>query len=483
MSVSTWQKIQDRFEKGATTDPFERGFYDRDLAPVPNFLANLVARTLPDIVVRPQTVEEVSELLKIAAADRVPVTARAGGASVYFNCVCLKNGIIADLNGLKGVLNVNKAAQTVRVGAGTTWVELERAVANQGFTTLSYPSSAPAATVGGWLAMGGYGLGSVKNGPLVDQVRAVQVVLPDGRIEELTAATAIPVAWLAGAEGTLGLATEIELKVRPLREQWFHGLAECKDAISVQQFIEAAVKLTDRPFNLHFSDPACNAVRYRLGMASEQASQAFTVAFDIDGSTSELSQATTNYRDCLSQAKAQDMSEEAVEEWEHRYFSLVLKREAPSLLGAEIWLPINQLAVYLRDISTMESSKQLGLKSYGHVATATHIMVMTMFNSDERDIFGYLQGLALVKKLHDIGARYGGYPYGTGLWNTPYLNRIYPAEQLTELRRRKALLDPDNIMNPGKLYRTPRLLSPALFNLGMDVLAATTTIYRGRNHV
>ena len=70
MSSNTWQKIQDLFGARATIDPFEKKFYDRDLAPVPNFLADLVASTMPDIVVRPQTVEEVAELIQIAATER-----------------------------------------------------------------------------------------------------------------------------------------------------------------------------------------------------------------------------------------------------------------------------------------------------------------------------------------------------------------------------------------------------------------------------
>jgi glycolate oxidase len=304
--------------------------------------------------------------------------------------------------------------------------------------------------------------------------------MADGSVQELNAMSSPPISWLAGSEGTLGLVTEIELKVRPRPESEWHGLAEFHDVNQMQRFVENAVVSAAVPFNLHFSDPSCNALRHRLGMASERAAKAYTVAFDADGSQAETAAAYKNYINCLQVTAAGDLGEEGEHEWQHRFFSLLLKREGPSLLGAEIWLPISNLAAYLQDIALFENKKCLGLKSYGHVVTAKHAMVMTMFNADERDTIGYLQGLALVKKLHDIGGKHGGSPYGVGLWNTPYLNRCHTAAELVELKQRKKLLDPNNLMNPGKVYQAPLLLNPALFSLGMDFLAATTLVYRGK---
>lgn len=480
MNAQIWEDLKENFGDRATTDLFERGFYERDLAPVPDFLVKPIAKTLPDMVIRPQTTAEVAAIVKLAAANRIPVTARSGGSTVYFNTVCTRNGILVDLNGLDKLLAVDPAKNTVRVEAGMSWLNLERALNRAGLATCSYPSSAPAATVGGWLVMMGYGLGSLKYGPVLDQVVAARTVMPDGSIKELTASSEPPVAWLAGSEGTLGIVTEVELKVRPRPEAEWHGLAEFGDAAQMQRFIERTVMLNDKPFNLHFSDPGCNAVRQRLGMASERAAQAYTVAFDADGTAAGCEAAAQEFGKCLRIAHGEDLGREGEHEWQHRFFSLVLKREGPSLLGAEIWLPIAGLAAYLKDIALFDRKKSLGLKTYGHVVTTRHAMVMTMFSADERDTLGYLQGLALVKKLHDIGARHGGCPYGVGLWNTPYLSRCHSADEQAELRRRKKLLDPDNIMNPGKLYQAPLLLKAPLFGLGMDFLAATTAVCRGK---
>lgn len=479
MSTKLLQQLTELLGERSTTNRFERQLYQRDLGPVPDLLVNHIAKTLPDIVVRPKTAQEMADVVKAAASECIPVTARAGGSTVYFNSVCTNQGVLSDLNAFDDVRDIDPSTKTVRVGAGMTWTALERALNREGLAVMAYPSSAPAASVGGWLAMKGYGLGSLKYGHLSTQVRAAQTIMPDGSIKELTQTTDIPVSWLSGSEGTLGIMTELSLGVRELPEQEWHGLGECKDAASMQSLIEHAVNGAVKPFNLHFSDPACNALRQRHGLASDRAAQAFTVAFDVDGTSSEVVSASKNFNDMLDRSGAKDMGEEGAEEWQHRFFSLLLKREGPSLLGAEIWLPIRRLAAYLGDVADYERRSQLGLKTYGHVVSPTHAMVMTMFNADERNTIGYIQGLALVKKIHDIGARYGGSPYGVGLWNTPYLSRCFTSAELTEIRRRKKLLDPNNIMNPGKLYRAPFMLNPLLFSIGMDVLVATRSFYQG----
>lgn len=480
MDTQTVETLKKTFGDRATTDVFERNFYERDLAPIPDFLVKPLADTLPDIVIRPNSTEEIAYIVKLANEKHVAVTVRAGGSTVYFNAVCTHKGIVIDMNGINGLLAVDINNNTTRVGAGMTWWKLERQLNRQGFATCSYPSSAQSATIGGWLTMMGYGIGSLKYGSVVKQVVSAQVVLPDGSIRKLDKTSQPPISWLAASEGTLGIITEVELQVRPSPETEWHGLAEFQNAEQMQSFIEDVVKLKNKPFNLHFSDPGCNLLRQRLGLAGPGAAAAYTVAFDADGAKAETAAACRDYNHCLQAADGRDLGEvEGQREWQQRFYSLVLKREGPSLLGAEIWLPIYNLADYLSDVAAFGDKQHLALKSYGHIVSPQYAMVMTMFNADERDTFSYLQGLAFVKKLHDIGAKQGSRPYGIGLWNTPYLNRCQTAQELAELKRQKQLLDPGNIMNPGKRYEAPRMLNPMLFNIGMDLLAATRWVYKG----
>ena len=480
MDAQTVEKLKTAFGDRATTDIFERSFYERDLAALPDFLVKPLAATLPDIVIRPESSEEVAAIVQLASASHTAVTVRGGGSTVYFNAVCTQKGIVIDMNNLSGVLAVDVHNRVVRAGAGITWWQLEQMLNRQGLAVCSYPSSAQSATLGGWLAMMGYGIGSLQYGPVIDQVIAAQVVLPDGSIRQLDKTSQPAVSCLAASEGTLGIITEVELQVRPRPETEWHGLAAFENAEQMQGFIEATVKLPNRPYNLHFSDPSCNSRRQRLGLAGPETAAAYTVAYDADGSKTEITAACQDYHHCLQAAGGHDLGEaEGQQEWQHRFHSLVLKREGPSVLGAELLLPVRHLADYLDDVAVFGSKQQLELSSYGHIVSPHDVMVMTMFNADERNMLEYLQGLALVKKLQDIGGRYGGKPYGIGLWNTPYVERCQSAQELAELKRQKQLLDAKNIMNPGKRYAAPFMLHPALFGIGMDLLAATRLVYRG----
>ncbi|MEN6568353.1 MAG: FAD-binding oxidoreductase [Veillonellales bacterium] len=481
MDAQTVEQLKNTFGDRATTEEFELSFYQRDLAPIPGFLAKPLADTQPDIIIRPQSVEEVAWVVKLANERGIAITTRAGGSTVYFNAVCTRKGIILDMNGINSLATVDANNKVVRVGAGMPWWKLERQLNRLGLAACSYPSSAQSATIGGWLVMMGYGIGSLKYGSVREQVISAQVVLPDGSVRQLDESSDPPVSWLAASEGTLGIVTEVELKVRPYPETQWHGLAAFQNAEQMQDFIEAAAALHNKPFNLHFSDPGCNSLRQRLELASPHTGEVYTVAFDDDGSKAETDEAGLAYKRCLQAAKGRDLgSAEAEQEWQHRFYSLVLKREGPSLLGAEILLPINNLTDYLSKTAAFGSKQRMDFKSYGHIVSEKNVMIMTMFKADERDTIEYLQGLALVKKLHDIGAKFGGMPYGIGLWNTPYLNRCQTAKELAELKRRKQLLDPKNIMNPGKRYGAPLLLKPAFFKAGMDLLAASRRVYRGK---
>ena len=194
MKNEALEQIKQRFGDRATDSPFERHLYSRDMAPVPALLVNPLFNTLPDLIVRPADADEAAEILKLAFANHIAVTPRAAASTVYFNSVPIRGGIVMDLNLIKGVAGLDASAMTVTVKAGTTWLELDQYLNPLGYATKSFPSSAPAASIGGWFSMMGYGIGSLKYGSLLSQVRAVEAVLPTGEVRRLTRETKPPLA-------------------------------------------------------------------------------------------------------------------------------------------------------------------------------------------------------------------------------------------------------------------------------------------------
>ncbi|MEN6350076.1 MAG: FAD-binding oxidoreductase [Syntrophomonas sp.] len=478
MNKDVTQAILDKYGERATDSIFERSFYARDLAPVPAMLVNPLVKTLPDIVVRPANTEEVAEIMKTAYANNIPVTPRAGGSTVYFDSVPVKNGILMDLNLVKGVVSVDQAAMTVTVRAGTTWSELDEYLNRIGLAPKSFPSSAPAATVGGWFCMMGYGIGSMKYGSLLSQVRSIEVVSPEGNILKLTKNTKPSLDWYVASEGTLGVVTQLEVEVRKLNNMK-HFLLQLPDSLKMLDTMQEVIEGGIVPYNMHFTDQECLKTMHAMGMSPADMETGYLIGVDYEGSDRELQQAQAIIKKIAGASRSVNPipGETAELEWAEKFKAMKLKRGGPSVLGAEIWLPITNLPQYLDDVQKMARGYNLNLFSYGHVVTPDYATVMTTFYADETHTIKYIINLSLVKKIHDIGRRYGGHPYGVGLWNSPMVGRIHKPPELSELRKRKQAVDSKGIMNPGKVYRSPLMLNPFNYTLGMTVLAAVRKIF------
>ncbi len=481
MIKAIYQTIKDTYGTRATDSPLDRELYSRDLAPVPALLVKPLFQTLPELIVRPATASEVADLMHTAYTENIPVTPRASATTVFFNTVPVRGGMVMDLSLLTGIVELNQKEMTVTVRAATTWADLEHYLNQRDLACKSMPSSAPSATVGGWLNMMGYGIGSIKYGRMLDQVRAVEVVLPDGRKTRASKESDPPVEWYGASEGTLGIVTEIVLEVRPLQKMK-HFLIQVPNAPQISVVINKILSGSITPYNMHFSDSHHLQALDSFDLSHPVHGSSCRIAVDFEGSENMLNTAEQNLRDLAASDNSVEMLPETIAdaEWQERFKSLRLKRGGPSMLGGEIWLPIAGLPGYLAIIEQLATNYGVKFMSYGHVVSQQHATVMTMFFSDETRRFEYLLDLSLVKKIQDAGYRQGGSPYGIGLWNTPYLKRIHNTTSLKTIRERKRLQDPHNILNPGKVYQPPIVLQPFVFNLGMDAAAIVRRIFKKR---
>ncbi|MDD3249830.1 MAG: FAD-binding oxidoreductase [Smithellaceae bacterium] len=479
--MKTRQSIHEEFGDRATSSPMERELYSRDLGPVPALMVDPLFQTMADLIVRPRTTEEVATLLRRCAAEGIPVTPRAGASTVFFNAVPVRGGVVMDLNSLNGVIAVDEAAKTVTVRAATVWRDLEVYLNARGLACKSVPSSAPVATVGGWLCMMGYGIGSLKYGSLISQVRSIEIILPDGRVQRLSNTSDPSLDWFAASEGTLGVVTEVELEIRALT-QMKHFLLHIPDNLIAERIISRLIDEKIRPYNMHFSDQYFVRALKDLGLSDASINEGGLLIVDYEGPAEELSCAETIIQRLLQENPSVALMPESLteQEWEERYKSIRIKRGGPAVLGGEMWLPVASLPAYLDDIRKMSKTYGVDLMSYGHIVSPDRATAMTLFFADETQTFRYIINLSLVKKIQDAGYRNGGSPYGVGLWNTPYLGRIFSSSWLKNLKARKQRLDPKGIMNPGKLYSAPFMLNPLNFYVGMEAFALVRRVFGKR---
>lgn len=471
-------ELKEAFGARYTDSPFERRFYARDVAYIPEFLVSLLSNPLPDMVYRPLNAQEVSRVMAFAVRENLAVTPRAGASTALGNSVPTRGGIVLDLNALKGVVSFNAAEEKVRVLPGTTWAELDSYLGRRGYTVCAYPTSAFVATIGGWFSVGGYGIGSIEHGPLVNQVSSLEVVLPSGEIRRLTQESEPPLQWFAGTDGTLGVITELELKVRPVPEAMSHYLLVSEEPAGlIQAARECIAGVKGILHNLHFNGKAFNQALKSKGLVGAEPGNYHSLSVDLAGTRNQLDQGEAVLKSILASLGLRLLdSETAREEWETRFQSLRVMRVHPCLLGGELLLPLKSLNRYLEQVESLGRRAGAEMLTYGHIVSPDKVLVMSLYPADERRTVRYLCDTSLIMEIYRLGIKLDGVPYVIGFWNTPYVKDIYTSERLAELKRRKACLDPKGIMNPSKAYGPPLLLRPGLFAMGMKTLGMVRQI-------
>ena len=194
------------------------------------------------VVVRPADARQVAAVLKVCNDARLPVTPAAGRSGVCGASVPLHGGVLLDLTSMTGIIEVDTESLTVRVLPGTfgTWFE-ETLQANYKLTVGHWPQSMALSTVGGWVACRGAGQYSTRYGKIEDMVVSLEVALPDGRIIRTGDAPRSAIGpelnrIFVGSEGTLGVITEVTLRLHPLPKEQrraAYSLATFADGLEV----------------------------------------------------------------------------------------------------------------------------------------------------------------------------------------------------------------------------------------------------------
>lgn len=208
------------------TDDASRAAAGRDWWPLSMTWAAVgMVPALPDAVARPASTGEVSELLALCQAEKVPITPAAGRSGVCGASVPAFSGVALDMTGMSGVSAVDDQSLVVTVRPGTFGDDLERCLRSEFALTLGHwPQSISLSTVGGWLACRSAGQYSTRYGKIEDMTAALEVVLADGRVVHTgsgapRAAVGPDLTQLfLGSEGTLGVITEARLRVHPVPE-------------------------------------------------------------------------------------------------------------------------------------------------------------------------------------------------------------------------------------------------------------------------
>lgn len=466
---------EDRIKK----DEFHRILYGHDLAPLPKMMG-LMFKNTPDIVIKPRNAKDISKIMKVAVKYNVPVVPRGAGTWGLGGAVPTDGGILLDMGSLNKILNIDKENLNVTVEPGVKWQDLYERLLRKGLFVGAYPSSAPGASVGGWVNTGGIGIGSYKYGGVDRQIRSMEVVLPSGRIIKtgfdnvMSNSSGYNIGSIfIGSEGTLGVITKLTLQLHPAPEIIRPLSYTFSTLTNALKSIYILTRTNVMPLHIGFFDDKHLKFLSKLGKDVPKAGGMVNIA--LEGTKSMVDYEEKVIDAIMKKHKGKKTSKKTAEhEWEERYYELRTKRLGPTALVGEAFVPVSKLEEAVTRTSKLINKMKIHGSIVGVVPDRNTVTLMPYVLSDERKLLKSMATMAFVKKLADIAFDLGGRPAGLGTFFAVNMQRMHgnAVETMSDI---KTTFDPYNIMNPGKFiegvtrYGIP---IPAFgFKMGMNMMA------------
>ncbi len=449
-------ELKTLFSERVSFSSVERKLYGHDIAAIPALIQPLIGSTLPDAVVQPQSEDELVALVRWAQQNNVPLTPRGKATSGYGGAVPVKGGLVVDFYRMKNVKAINPADNTATVEAGIVWEKLDKALAQHGLTLRLYPSSYPAATVGGWLAQGGAGIGSFEAGWFRDNVVSARVVLPDGEVrvfrdEELD--------LISSAEGITGLISEVTIRVQPLAEIDVVAVG-CPLARDMQHMVQSIIDHRLPVWSLLFINPRMAELKNKAPLREHYehpveerivlpSSYIVTIAFRKHDREAVMQGLSEVIKTCRAELLSDKI---AHHEWQNRFKIMIVKRLGPSLVPAEVVVPLSSLDKVLSGIEKKVHQPVVkeGIVIRNGSGGQPEVVILGFIPSDQRRFdYNFVFGLSL--SIMKIAEKYGGRSYSPGIYFTRRSPIILGRNTLGRIRRFKNQKDPKSLFNPGKV--------------------------------
>ncbi len=448
--------LEETFGRRVSFRREERLLYSHDIAAMPSLFRRLAGDTLPEAVVQPENEAELVNLSRWAAAKKIPLVPRGKGSSGYGGIIPTKGGLVVDFYRMRRVLAVDETQETVTVEPGITWEQLDRQLKKQGFTLRLYPTSYPSSTPGGWLAQGGAGIGSFKFGWFGDNVVSARVVLPSGEIKEFSGSE---LEVISEAEGITGLISQITLRIQKDTELDVLAVA-CPEAHELQRVFEEIIARNLPVWSVIFINPKMAELKNRAPLRTHHghpaeprvilpAAYIATLAFR----KAEGAFIKEEIQKILSRCQGELLSQEIAEhEWANRFKLMIVKRLGPSLVPAEIVVPLNKLGAVMDEIEAKINQPVVkeGVIIRRGKNGEPEAVLLGFIPSDQRR-FSYNFVFGLVLTILKVAEKYGGRPYSTGLYFGSRKDKILGPQKRQKIEAFKNQVDPGRILNPDKV--------------------------------
>ena len=420
----------------------------------------------PEIIVLPETTEQVSQVVRLAAEARVPIVPRGMGSGLAAGSIPIPGGgIVACLTRMNHVLEIDTQNATVSVEAGVITADLQKEVEKLGLFYPPDPSSIRHSTIGGNIACNAGGPRCLKYGVTGDYVLGLTVVMADGCIlktggKPIKDVTGYDLNGLfTGSEGTLGLITEALLRLVAKPQFACTALADFISLEAASRTVNAILSAGIVPATLELMDQtaiACIEEAMHLGLPTDVEA---SLLIETDGG--DLQAVQREIEACVkicqdSGARSVKLAQTEAERsslWKaRRSISPSLARKAPNKLGEDITVPRSAIPEVIQRLREISARYELPIVIFGHAGDG-NLHPNILFDKRQPEQWAKVE--QMVGEIFEASLALGGTlsgEHGVGALKRPYLEKALGPVSIEVQKQIKRTLDPMNLLNPGKIF-------------------------------
>ena len=434
-----------------------------DLIPY-GFDGTAALKSKAGIVVFPQSTQQISDCVKLAASTGTPIVTRGSGTGLSGGSVPSENAVILCTVQMDRILEVDPKNLTLRAQPGAITQKIDEAAAVHGLFYPPDPGSMKISTIGGNVAENSGGLRGLKYGVTRDYVMGLEAVLPDGRIVRLGNACVKDVAGYSmkdlfiGSEGTLGIITEVLLKLLPRPAARRTMLATYDRIEDAAETVSAIIAAKIIPCTLEFLDRMtirCVEDYARIGLPTDCEA---LLLMETDGHPAAVADEAERMADIARSHGAREVvtAKDEIEALKlasaRRSAFSALARVRPTTILEDVTVPRSHLAEMVTFIAALAKEHNLICGTFGHMGDGN---LHPTFLTDERNADEmhrvHLALDAIVQKTLQLGGTITG-EHGVGLAKKPWLRQQLGDSSHELMRQIKQTLDPGGLLNPGKIF-------------------------------
>ena len=419
---------------------------------------------IPEAVVHPANAEEISAILRRANSSGFPVFPRGAGSGFSGGSLPKAGGIVLVTTRLNRIIRIDTDNLIAEVEPGVVTEQLQLAVEKLGLFYPPDPASLKFSTLGGNVAENSGGPRAVKYGCTKDFVMGLEVVLPTGAIIRTGGETYKGVVGydmtklLCGSEGTLGVITRIILKLLPYPEAK-------KTMLTIFDSIEGAAKAVSEiigskiiPATLEFMDYStlqCVERRFSLGIPAEGRA---VLLIEVDGDRELIEKQAQLIHDIIKplgliQFRLAADAAEAEQLWRvRRLVSPALKDVNPDKYNEDIVVPRSKVPNVIRHIEGISQRYGIPIVNFGHAGDGNiHVNILVDKKQPGMEEIAHQAVRDVFHAVLNLGGTMSG-EHGVGLAKAPFIEMELTPDQISAMKAIKGALDPNNILNPGKIF-------------------------------